>query len=318
MQISKLIIGVFVGVLAGVSVTLLWTAPGKTESFEDYRSRTLNESRARAASRAGAPGGSGHGDGAHGGANPHGGGDGSGEDPHGANMSPEDRAKSQAAKVHFMKKFVRALTETPENKLPRSGYQPLLKDPKKPFGCAQCHDPDVLDLEGMLKMDPGDDAVTPFRQDRAFMGKLMEKWVARLNAQHADLLVAPVTCTSCHAIDPRDFEEQLRVFPPLMARFVNALRERPVNKNPAPDWKPLLKDPSDKSMMCATCHGATGERMEQNFGAMPKDRPEDFANDKEFMVRLMENWVTRLNRQARHLVTKAVSCRDCHATDPRR
>ena len=37
-----------------------------------------------------------------------------------------------------------------------------------------------------------------------------------------------------------------------------------------------------------------------------------------FMVTLMEHWVEKLNKQAKPLLTKAVTCIDCHDTDPRR
>ena len=315
-QIARFVFGLALGGIVGAAVTIGFLAPGKTETFQEYRERTLAESRARTTTNT-PDAGAGHGGDPHGGAagDPHGGG---AMDPHGGSMSPEDRLKRQAATVHFMKKFVSALRELPENRFPATGYESLLKEPEKPFGCAQCHDPDALDLDKMQAMDPGADAVEPFRQNRAFMIGLMQKWVRRLNDAHGDKLVKPVTCTSCHAVDPSNFDEQLRVFPPLMESFVRSLRERPKNANPAPDWKPLLKDPESKAPMCVTCHGRVGEQMEANLDRFPKERPNDYADNKEFMIRLMEDWVAKLNRHARHLTTKAIVCRDCHSVDPRR
>ena len=65
-----------------------------------------------------------------------------------------------------MKKFVRALTEPPENMFPNSEYQPLIKEGASPLVCASCHDPSKLNMEGMKKNDPGHEAVEPFRRQR--------------------------------------------------------------------------------------------------------------------------------------------------------
>jgi len=307
-------IGVFVGALLGVVATLLVTSRSKTETFDDYRARIEREARERSAQPRPVP---------HDGGDPHGGGDPHAADPHGGDphagsLSKEERAKRQAATVHFMKKFVAALREPPDNALPNPSWQPLLRDPAQPFDCSRCHDPNSLDLDAMIRIDPGAEAAAPLRAARGFMIQLMTKWVARLNRDHAAMLTEPVTCKSCHAIDPGDFDEQIRVLPPLMVSFVKALREKPQNAAPAPEWKPLLKDQENTSMLCSLCHGRVGEQMEAKLEQFPKERPADYADNKEFMIHLMEDWVTRLNRQGRHLLKKAVVCRDCHAVDPRR
>ena len=240
-------------------------------------------------------------------------------DPHAA-IGGADRVQRSFAKVHFMKKFVSALTSEPENMAPNPGYAPLLKDPEKPIACAACHDPAEIDIERMAAQDPGPAKVERFRRSPRFMVPLMEAWVDRLNEQHGDRLKKPVTCTDCHAIDPRDMEERARVYPALMVAFVNALKQPPTNEDSAPGWKPLLKDPATMSMLCAECHGETGVMLEQALSAGSFDlaRPEPYADNKEFMVHLMERWVTRLNRDVGPLLRKAVVCIDCHDRDPRR
>jgi cytochrome c553 len=143
----------------------------------------------------------------------------------------------------------------------------------------------------------------------------MENWVKRLNERHGDRLREPVTCRTCHAVDPR---EKNGVLPPLMASFVRALREKPANANPAKSWKPLLKDTESTSMLCSVCHGEIGTRMEQGLDFSRLQRPDAYADDKTFMVYLMEEWVAELNRKASDRLVKAVVCVDCHDADPRR
>jgi formate-dependent nitrite reductase cytochrome c552 subunit len=224
------------------------------------------------------------------------------------------------AKIHFMKQFVAALTSVPGNSMPNPDYEPLLADPSNPIRCDDCHDPATtgLDMNAMMRADPGSEAVEPYRRDPRFMIPLMQNWVARLNKLHADRLVKPVTCADCHAIDPSDFEKRLRVFPPLMVSFVNALREPPENKNPASGWKPLLKNPDAKTMHCAKCHGETGVKLEQNLSRFDLSRPDDYADNRAFMIQLMEAWVRRVNRDMKDDLVKAVTCIDCHETDPRK
>jgi len=100
-----------------------------------------------------------------------------------------------------------------------------------------------------------------------------------------------------------------------MHAFVRALGEPPANAHPATHWRPLAREP----VRCATCHAEEGERMERRIasGDLPVDRPAP-ALDHDAMVRLMERWVRRLNREAAPVLHKAVVCLDCHETDPRR
>jgi hypothetical protein len=294
------VIGLFFGVLVGWFASYLLTE-------SDAPSQTAAEyEQARRAQQPAQPNRGQQGDGQR---NPH------ASDPHGGAAGQPDRAQQSIAKVHFMKKFVAALTSKPANEWPNPEYQPLLKEGAQ-VQCANCHDSSGLNVEAMKRMDPGAEAVERFRHMPNFMIPLMMKWVDRLNKQNADKLVEPVTCTSCHAIDPR---EAWDVLPPLMVNFVSALKEKPQNKNPAANWKPLLKDPTTSSMLCASCHGRIGERMEQNLAQLTsKGRNPKYADDKQFMVDLMERWVEKLNKHAGGLLTKAVVCLDCHDTDPRR
>jgi len=300
-------VGVFVGLLIGIVATIALFTPDTGETYEEYRQRIEAERTGRSR-----PAGGGQQPARPSGENPH------GADGHGG--AGADRASMSIAKVHFMKKFVAALTTPPQNMFPAADWKPLVKEGADPIRCADCHDPNVLNLEAMIRQDPGSEAVERFRRARrGFMIPLMTKWVQRLNTRHADRLEKPVTCTDCHAIDPRDDETRFRVLPPLMASFVSALKKPPTNKNPARDWKPLLKDPATDSMLCSVCHGRSGAMMERNLAQLVEPgRPEKYADDKAFMVNLMERWVERLNREASHLLTKAVVCRDCHDTDPRK
>ena len=283
-------VGLFVGFLLGLVVTIAVQSEDTSESYADYRRRTQGAPSRDTQAR---------------------------QDPHGG---AGDRAQLSFAKVHFMKKFVKALTSTPTNMAPNPDYEPLLADPQNPIVCADCHDPGELDLERMMEQDPGYEKVERFRRAPMFMIALMEAWVDRLNQRHRDRLKKPVTCTDCHAIDPRDMGELFRVYPPLMVSFVNALKQPPRNKNPAPGWKPLLEDPATASMLCSACHGERGVQLERalDAGRFDLSRPAKFADNKEFMIHLMEKWVERLNRDAKPLLTKAVVCVDCHDRDPRR
>jgi len=236
----------------------------------------------------------------------------------GGTPAQQDDLRAQIATVHFMKKFTAALVGEPDNIQPNPGYRPLLATPEVPLVCNDCHSDSTLDMDRMLAMDPGAAAVDPYRRDPGFMERLMTDWVERLNTRHRDRLTKTVTCTDCHAIDPRDVEERVRVYRALMISFVNALRERPTNANAATDWKPLLKDPGSESMLCAACHGEAGETLEQNLARFDRTRPLPWADNKVFMVHLMERWTERLNMKAGHLLRKAVVCRDCHQIDPRR
>lgn len=245
--------------------------------------------------------------------------------PHGA-LPPSveshgegDRQAASFAKVHFMKKFVAALTAPPGNLMPSPDYVPLLKDGVALIRCADCHKDPSLNIEGMLKNDPGDEAVERFRLMReGFMIPLMEKWVARLNKRNADRLVKEVICTDCHAIDPRDEKAIDAALPPLMIRFVKALTAPPENRNPAKGWRPLLKDAHDTSMLCSVCHGQDGAEMEKELGQLDRPLPPGTDENRPFMITLMERWVRELNRRMKDRLVKAVGCTDCHETDPRK
>jgi len=226
-----------------------------------------------------------------------------------------DRGASSAAKSHFMKKFVKALTEPPENKWANGKYKPLLKDASNPLACANCHDPEKYNVEGMKAMDPGHHKVQRFRENPNFMVQLMRKWVARLNQLHADKLTKRVECADCHAIDPA---ESWAVLPPIMARFTAALTQKPRNNDPAPGWRPLLKDLSKGVKNCALCHGEIGVQMEKQAEQfLEKPHADRYVDDKAFMIKLMERWVKRLNTSAGDKLAKKVTCTDCHADDPR-
>ena len=99
-----------------------------------------------------------------------------------------------------------------------------------------------------------------------------------------------------------------------MHAFVRALYEAPLNDDPAKLWKPLVEG---SPLLCATCHGTGGERYERMFeaGALTGDPA---PMDREAMTTLMEDWVESLNRDAEHVLRKAVVCTDCHDLDPRR
>lgn len=245
--------------------------------------------------------------------------------PHGGAMPPAavhgggEGQEPAFAKVHFMRKFVAALTEPPGNLMPALDYEPLLNEGAVPIRCADCHTDPSLDMEAMIANDPGDEAVQPFRmQRRRFMIPLMEKWVGRLNKRHGDRLRKEVTCTDCHAVDPRDDEARNATIPPLMIRFVKALTGPPENADPAQGWKPLLKDPKTTSMLCAVCHGEVGASMERNLAALDGPEPPEAVENHAFMVNLMERWVRELNKRMKDRLVKAVACTDCHEIDPRK
>jgi len=315
---KPMVLGLLVGVLAGVGVTLYVTTreapvptvpPGATTPLDPHGGAM--------------PGGDPHG-GAMPGTNPHGGAM-PGTDPHGGAMPMDgahgggDGHDTTFAKVHFMRKFLAALTEQPQNLMPAADWKPLIKEGAAPLKCADCHDPSSLNIEALIEADPGDEAVQPLRmRRRGFMIPLMEKWVARLNERHADRLTKEVTCADCHDQDPRDDEARNATIPPLMIKFVRALKEPPANENPAPGWKPLLKDPGTSSMLCATCHGQIGASMEKNLAALEGPPSAEAQENHQFMVNLMERWVRELNKRAKEQLVKAVVCTDCHEVDPRK
>jgi hypothetical protein len=295
-----LAIGAFLGFLLGMVVMTAVQSTDTSVGYAEQQERTQPQRPAQSPARSGK-------------SDPH------AQPPAGhGGAQGADRAQQSFAKVHFMKKFVRALSEQPENMFPNPEYQPLVKEGGSPIVCANCHDPKSLNLDAMQKNDPGHEAVEPFRRARrGFMIPLMEKWVARLNKRNAANLRKAVACTDCHLFDPRDDQTRNSVLPPLMVRFVKALKERPTNRNPAANWKPLLKDPSTPSMLCSVCHGNPGKRMEQTVARSDTPPLKEYAQNKAFMANLMERWVERLNREAKPYLVKAVVCLDCHDSDPR-
>lgn len=105
-----------------------------------------------------------------------------------------------------------------------------------------------------------------------------------------------------------------------MHTWVEALYSRPMNQNPNPDWTSPLLDPIDGRVWCTDCH-VSGQ---VDFGRIPKQRVpmvDDYENNHEFMVELMQKWVGRLNSEqytARSKLSDTVDCLTCHATDPRK
>lgn len=306
---KSLVVGIVVGIAAGVGATLYW--------------KSLESPVAKNAPSV-PPMQNPHGGGTPGMTNPHGGTPPGMTNPHGSAMPPAQAGphggegiEKSIATIHFMQKFVAALTSKPDNLMPAKDYEPLLKTGAAVIKCADCHTDPSLNMEGMIASDPGDEAVEPFRmRRRGFMIPLMEKWVARLNKMHADRLRGEVTCLDCHAQDPRDDAARNATIPPLMIRFVKALSSKPENENPAQGWKPLLKESA--SVSCGTCHGQIGAAMEKNLASLDGPVPAEAEENREFMVKLMERWVRELNRQAKDQLVKAVVCVDCHDVDPRK
>jgi len=289
--------GLFFGLLIGWGANVILTDTASTESYDRFRDRTGGAARRGRSpgTRAGVRDGTGE-----------------GGDPH----DGAGRGGQSIVKVHFMKKFVAALTTPPANNWPNPQWQPLLKEGEE-LSCANCHDDTSINVEQMKRMDPGPEAAEPYRRDPRFMVALMTKWVRKLNAEHGDKLAREVTCNDCHRYDPF---KGYRGIPPLMSNFVSALSEPPKNGDPNPDWKPLLEEPDPQAKLCTECHGdALGGALERALDN-PRHFPEvgRFREDRALMVDLMERWVKQLNRTLGDRLRKAVVCIDCHATDPRR
>jgi hypothetical protein len=108
-------------------------------------------------------------------------------------------------KAYFMQHFVAALTSTPTNNNPNPKWSSPLKDAQgAKISCGDCHT--KADMSG-LPPQPSSPAIEKMHADKAFMVDLMEKWVAKLNNPEFGAkakLKAEVTCTTCHATDPRD------------------------------------------------------------------------------------------------------------------
>lgn len=255
------------------------------------------------------------------------GGGGRGPEPRAARSPSAERVEPEIAKVHFMKKFVAALRAPPRNAKPNPRWSSPLADPAAPVECRHCHDATQFDFDAMqASLDPGHEAVEPYRRDRTFMVPLMERWVERLNERAAERLRGVVTCATCHAEDPRGEAEAVRreaVYAYFMRSFLRALEERPTGmREPAERWRILVKEPGTAAVRCSTCHAdASGRELDARYlgaaGSRPP-RPEAFAADRAFMTELMERWVEKLNREASAALAKVVICQDCHEHDPRR
>ena len=304
--IVPLLIGLFFGGLFGFAANNILSAPEpKTETFREASERARQRQ--------------------HGGQNPRGAPPrGGANDPHARDPQP-NRAQASAAKSHFMKKFVAALVSKPRNNNPNPDWASPLKEGAPPIQCADCHDPSKYNIDGMKQMDPGAEAVDEFRQSKEFMVGLMTKWVARLNKRHGARLKEKVTCTTCHATDPSagmtpglNRRQRAFVFAYFMTRFVSALQEKPASmKEPASRWKSLLKEGG--VVRCSNCHTDPNIKMDQFMQLKDRlERPLQYAESREFMTNLMEEWVAKLNRVAGDQLNKTVVCKDCHERDPRR
>ena len=107
-------------------------------------------------------------------------------------------------KVFFMHQFVEALYSVPKNKQPNPNWQSPLKDAENGrVWCTDCHG-DQFNFAAMPKQRLP--MVDTLENDHEFMVELMTKWVGRLNSDEFRAkakLKGPVTCTTCHAKDPR-------------------------------------------------------------------------------------------------------------------
>ena len=108
-------------------------------------------------------------------------------------------------KAFFMQHFVAALTSIPSNKNPNPKWMSPLKDPQAgKVKCGDCHT--KADMSG-LPAQESSPAIEKLHADKAFMVDLMTKWVEKLNNPEFGAmgkLKAKVTCTTCHATDPRE------------------------------------------------------------------------------------------------------------------
>jgi hypothetical protein len=110
------------------------------------------------------------------------------------------------AKAFFMHRFVEALYSVPKNPNPNPKWTSPLKDPEKGrVWCTDCHDPKKADMSRLVaERTP---KVDELEKDHEFMVELMTKWVGRLNSGEFGAqakLKQKVTCTTCHATDPRE------------------------------------------------------------------------------------------------------------------
>jgi hypothetical protein len=108
-------------------------------------------------------------------------------------------------KAYFMQHFVAALTSLPSNKNPNPKWASPLKDPQAGrVKCGDCHT--KADMSG-LPVQESSPEIEKMHADKAFMVDLMTKWVTKLNNPDFGAkgkLKQEVTCTTCHATDPRE------------------------------------------------------------------------------------------------------------------
>ena len=116
-----------------------------------------------------------------------------------------DRQAAMLNKAFFMQHFVAALTSIPANNKPNPKWSSPLKDPSGgKVKCGDCHT--TVNMEG-LPAQESSPAIEAMHADKAFMVDLMTKWVAKLNNSEfaaKGKLKQEVTCTTCHATDPRE------------------------------------------------------------------------------------------------------------------
>lgn len=108
-------------------------------------------------------------------------------------------------KAYFMHQFVEALYGVPGNRNPNPNWSSPLKDPvNNRVWCTDCHTDPSIDFSRIPKQKlPMNEEL---ENNHEFMVELMTKWVGRLNSGDFGAkakLKQPVTCTTCHAQDPR-------------------------------------------------------------------------------------------------------------------
>ena len=108
-------------------------------------------------------------------------------------------------KAYFMHMFVEALYSVPGNNNPNPNWASPLKDPVNGrVWCTDCHTDPSLDFSKIPKQKMA--LNEELENNHEFMVDLMTKWVGRLNSDEFGAkakLKQPVTCTTCHASDPR-------------------------------------------------------------------------------------------------------------------
>ena len=122
----------------------------------------------------------------------------------GGNGGPPD-PQMMLNKAYFMQHFVAALTSLPSNNNPNPKWSSPLKDPDAgKVKCGDCHT--KADMSG-LPQQQNSPAIEQLHANKEFMVDLMTKWVAKLNNPDFGAkakLKQDVTCTTCHAKDPRE------------------------------------------------------------------------------------------------------------------